>query len=87
MNRVLVPLMSMAVLTGCFGGQTCDQPKAYQKAKLTAPVQPPEGLDSLDENRDLQIPVASTPPGAGDGRCLEQPPAYSEGMAAIREGD
>lgn len=87
MNRTAPMLIATALVSGCFGGQNCDRPQAYQKARPTTPIQVPDGLSELDNSRDLKVPVASTPPGAGKGACLEQPPAYSDQMAAKREDD
>jgi hypothetical protein len=79
------------LLSGCFGfglgGGGCTEAKPYQESRLTEPVRVPAGMSGLDDRRDLEVPVASTPPGAADGRCLEEPPPFSDRMADIRDDD
>ncbi|WP_405233506.1 hypothetical protein [Lentisalinibacter salinarum] len=91
---ILRPVMGMAMamlLSGCFGlglgGDDCGEAKPYQESRLTDPVKVPEGLSGLDEGRDLEVPVASTPPGAGEGRCLEEPPPFSQRIAETRDDE
>jgi uncharacterized lipoprotein len=87
---ILWPAMAV-LLSGCFGlglgSNDCSEAKPYQESRLTDPVKVPEGLSGLDQRRDLEVPVASTPPGAGEGRCLEEPPPFSQRMAETRDGE
>ncbi|HZX22477.1 MAG TPA: hypothetical protein VFF18_02995 [Woeseiaceae bacterium] len=93
-RRILWPATVTAtamLLSGCFGlglgGDDCSEVKPYQESRLTDPVKVPEGLSGLDERRDLEVPVASTPPGVGEGRCLEEPPPFSQRVAETRDDD
>ncbi len=87
MKRTVLALAAAPLLGGCFvfGGSDCTDPKPYQESRLTEPVRAPADLDNLDERRDLDVPIASTPPGAAAGRCLEEPPAFSERISAARD--
>ncbi|HKL62354.1 MAG TPA: hypothetical protein VJ883_03240 [Woeseiaceae bacterium] len=91
MKRLLLWPAMTVLLSGCFGlglaGGDCSEPKPYQESRLTEPVTVPEGLSGLDQRRDLEVPVASTPPGAAEGRCLEEPPPFSQRMAEGRNED
>jgi hypothetical protein len=89
MRHAVLALVALTLLNGCFifNGSDCSEPKPYQNSRLTEPVRAPDGLDELDERRDLNVPVASTPPGAGQGRCLEEPPPFSDRMADVRDDD
>jgi hypothetical protein len=88
MRHIFLWPVAALLLSGCFGfglGGDCTEPKPYQESRLTDPVKAPAGLTGLDERRDLEVPVASTPPGAAEGRCLEEPPPFSQRMAETRE--
>jgi hypothetical protein len=91
MKRLILLLPAALSLSGCFGfgfgGDSCTEAKPYQESRLTDPVKVPAGLSGLDERLELEVPVASTPPGAGDGRCLEEPPPFSQRMAETRDED
>jgi hypothetical protein len=71
---LLITLFS-ALLTGCAQNLSCDKPQPYQAAVETSKVAAPDGLDPLEEDREMRIPRASPqdprPPGSP---CLDLPP-------------
>ena len=80
-SRLLFSTMSasmMVALTACGGGKivtTCDEPQNYQSAQLGAKVRAPEGLDELDELKEMPIPEPTPrPPRPPGSRCIELPP-------------
>lgn len=91
MKRLFLLPPAALLLSGCFGfglgGDDCTEAKPYQESRLTDPLKVPEGLSGLDERLELEVPVASTPPGAADGRCLQKPPPFSQRMAETREDE
>lgn len=84
MIRSLVPLVVLCGLSACGGDkvvdQTCDEPQRYQMAAIGNRVEPPEGLDPLNEYEEMPIPRAQDasvrPPGS---RCVELPPSVGMG--------
>ncbi len=72
---------SMAfIVTGCGAGgeidNTCDEVRTYQLAQEGRRLEVPEGLDDLDEFREMPLPEASPRPPRPKGRpCLDLPPA------------
>ena len=53
----------------------CEEPKPYQSVVASKRVVVPEGLDPLDDLKEMPIPKAQTPPRPDDGKCLESPPS------------
>ena len=74
----LTTLFLSSALTGCFGGGdiklTCDEPQLYQSAVETQKVVVPDGLDPLEEFREMPIPEAESQPRPAGSRCIEAPP-------------
>ncbi len=58
---------------------TCDEPQPYQAVVPGKRVVAPEGLDSLDEFKEMPIPKASTPPRPEGSKCIENPPSVLSG--------
>ena len=54
---------------------SCSEPESYQAVAPGKRVVAPEGLDQLDEFREMPIPKATTPPRAEGAGCLERPPS------------
>ncbi|MEM1263952.1 MAG: hypothetical protein AAGH76_16260 [Pseudomonadota bacterium] len=73
-------LVVLAVpMAGCFSfGGTCETPPEVVAQQEIPGIVVPEGLDPLDPNRALDIPVATAPPRDGDD-CLDKPPRIEEG--------
>ena len=78
-------LLLPAVFSGCFWGgddeivTTCDEPKAYQSVVGGKRIEVPDGLDPLDDFREMPIPEAETPPRPEGARCIETPPSVLSG--------
>ena len=53
---------------------SCDEPQPYQAAVEHKRIVSPEGLDQLDELREMQIPTATTAPRPAGSECIEYPP-------------
>lgn len=65
------------VLSGACGSSlTCDDVKAYERAREGARIEAPEGLDDLEASRELLIPRASPREPRPEGApCLDLPPS------------
>ena len=76
----LVLLVPAGLLSGCGGDdnivRTCDEQQSYQLAAESKKVAAPEGLDELEEYREMPIPRATQraprPPGSP---CIDLPPS------------
>lgn len=67
------------VLTACGIGNVCEDPRRYESSHPGKRIEAPEGLDSLQESKELSIPDASPrPPRSEDDPCLELPPVYQD---------
>lgn len=75
---------SALALAGCLsacGGdalleKSCDEPQRYQSVVANKRVEPPEGLDALNEFAEMPIPVPENAPVRPPGSpCIELPPA------------
>ncbi len=77
--KVIALLCVSVVLAGCFGDKaidrSCDDPKFYESARRGDRVRSPEGLDDLEDYREMPIPEATdaTPRPAGSP-CIDLPP-------------
>ena len=72
-------ISAASLLPGCGGDEalnyTCDEPKLYQEVRPAKRIEVPEGLDPLDEYREMPIPEPETVAQRPDGsRCIELPP-------------
>ncbi|HZD52227.1 MAG TPA: hypothetical protein VE175_04215 [Woeseiaceae bacterium] len=79
MKIALVSALSTLVvfLSGCGGTPACMETQPYQRSRLGKHIESPEGLDSLDAQREMTIPEASPrPPRAANAPCLELPPTF-----------
>ena len=76
---VMVLLYASTALAGCFGDKaidrTCDEPKFYESAERGERIRSPEGLDDLEEYREMPIPEATeTTPRPAGSPCVDVPP-------------
>lgn len=84
-NRFLVSsivatlLGSLAACGGQDISETCDEVQAYQLVVPGKRIVVPDGLDPLDDFREMPIPKAETPPRPAGARCLESPPSVLAG--------
>jgi len=79
----LIGLLLLATLSGCGGkdvvAPSCDDPQPYMEAKNTGRVKVPEGMDDLEEFKEMPIPSAAPrPPRPANAPCIELPPARLE---------
>jgi hypothetical protein len=71
-------LVLLGSLTACGKDDiraTCDEPEPYQAVVPGKHIVVPEGLDSLDEFKEMSIPKSETPPRPEGARCIESPPS------------
>ena len=82
MGRLIIAALILGSLSACGGGKTtvpCDDATNYQSAVAGKRVEVPDGLDSLDEFKEMPIPKAESEPRAENSRCLEAPPSILTG--------
>ncbi|HNP65201.1 MAG TPA: hypothetical protein PKH39_14790 [Woeseiaceae bacterium] len=83
-RTVVLAVASLGVLTSCGGAkvnETCDEVRAYQLVVPGKRIVVPDGLDPLDEFKEMPIPKAETPPRPAGSRCIESPPSILVGGA------
>ncbi len=78
--KTMIMMAALAVMSGCgVGGEidnTCDEVRLYQLATEGRRLETPEGLDDLDQFREMPLPQASPRPPRGAGMpCLDLPPS------------
>ena len=54
---------------------SCDEPQPYQAVVPGKRVEVPEGLDPLDEFKEMPIPTSKAPPRPAGSKCIEHPPS------------
>ena len=77
--RLLAVLVLGASLSACGGNETraidCTKELKYQNRTVGKRVVAPEGLDQLDQFREMPIPEADPEaPSAGPNDCGDKPP-------------
>lgn len=78
--RFLIVAAMLCGLSACFGNKNlsykCDESKRYQEVTAGKRVEPPEGLDPLNEFVEMPIPKPENAPVRPQGsRCIELPPS------------
>jgi hypothetical protein len=71
-------ILLCGALAACGGptiNETCDELQSYQSIVPSERITVPEGLDPLDEFREMSIPDATTAPRPPGSRCIEAPPS------------
>lgn len=58
---------------------TCDEPQRYQSVVEGKRIVVPEGLDPLDDFKEMPIPKSQTAPRPEGARCIQSPPSVSSG--------
>jgi hypothetical protein len=80
-TRLITAGLSLIVLStlGACGKDevrtACDEPQPYQSVVPGKRIVSPEGLDELDQYREMPIPEAKSPPRPEGSSCIEYPPA------------
>ncbi len=83
--KVLLTVASSFVLTslGACGDKeirmTCDEPQPYQSVVASKHVVVPDGLDPLDNLKEMSIPEAESSPRPEGSDCIENPPPILSG--------
>ena len=67
--------LAIIVTSGCAADLSCEEPEAYQSAVESNKIISPEGLDQLQEDRELKI-VRASPKNSrsANSPCLDEPP-------------
>jgi len=81
-ETTILSLILLGGLTACGGGEirtTCDEPQPYQAVVPSKRVVVPEGLDPLDEFKEMPIPKSDTTPRPEGAKCIEYPPSIRPG--------
>jgi hypothetical protein len=79
--RVIISALSLLLLSGlgaCGRGEiklTCDEPQPYQAIVAGKRIDVPEGLDPLEEFKEMPMPKAETPERPAGSRCIDMPPS------------
>ena len=77
MGRMMVAALLLGSLAACGGGKSiaaCDDAKKYELVVEGKRVEVPDGLDELDEFKEMTIPKAETGVREEDAGCIEKPP-------------
>lgn len=77
-GRLIIAAVLLGSLAACGGNeviQDCDEEKSYESVVAGKRVEVPEGLDPLDEFKEMPIPKAETPPRPEGATCIESPPS------------
>jgi hypothetical protein len=86
-TRVITTISSLILLSclvACGRGEirtSCDEPQPYQSVVPGQRVVVPEGLDELDQYKEMSIPQSDSPPRADGDVCIEYPPAVGAGKS------
>jgi len=84
-SRRVFGILSLTLLSGvaACGNKdirtTCDEPQPHQSAVAGKRIEVPEGLEPLDELKEIPIPKAATPPRPEGATCVEYPPSIKTG--------
>jgi uncharacterized lipoprotein len=69
-------LLGISACSGANRAKSCDDVRRYQLAERGDPVKAPDGLDELNELREMPLPEANPRPPRPEGSpCLDLPPS------------
>lgn len=75
---VILFLLASVLTSGCGRAPICDELAFYELAEGGKRIVAPEGLDNLDEFKEMVIPEASSrAPRDLSAGCLDKPPTLS----------
>ena len=57
----------------------CDEPEPYQSVVASKRVVVPDGLDPLDDLKEMPIPKSDSPPRPDGAGCIASPPPVGKG--------
>ena len=80
-GTIFLCLLLLNAVTACGkdrGVAKCDEPEPYQSVVAGKRVVVPEGLDPLDDLKEMPIPKSDTAPRPDGARCLVSPPAVGK---------
>ena len=63
-----------AALGGCGLSPNCEPSDALNNTREVPGIVVPDGLDPLDPNRALDVPIATSPPRENPDECIDKPP-------------
>lgn len=78
MGRLMLAAVLLGSLSACGGNDTvadCEDAKSYESIVAGKRVEVPDGLDPLDEFKEMPIPKAQSEPRPESAGCLESPPS------------
>jgi hypothetical protein len=77
-----ITVISSLIVASCFVGcgneeirTTCDELQAYQLVVPGQRVVIPDGLDPLDQYKEMPIPESNSPPRPKGAACIDYPPS------------
>jgi hypothetical protein len=80
-SRVIVTISSLIAVSSLVAcgkddiRTSCDELQPYQTVVPGQRVVVPEGLDSLDQFKEMSIPESQSPPRPEGAACIDYPPA------------
>ena len=77
-GRLMLAAVLLGSLSACGGNDTvasCDDAKDYQSVVAGKRVEVPDGLDPLNEFKEMPIPKAQSAPRPEGSGCIESPPS------------
>jgi uncharacterized lipoprotein len=81
-TRLTTTVLSLILLSGIAAcgkkglvQTSCDEPQRYQAVVPGKRVEVPEGLDPLDEFKEMPIPTSKVPAQPPGSKCIEYPPS------------
>ena len=77
-----ITVISSLIVASCFVGcgkeeirTSCDELQAYQMVVPGQRVVVPDGLDPLDQYKEMPIPESNSPPRPKGAACIDYPPS------------
>jgi hypothetical protein len=77
-----IAVISSLIVASCFVGcgkdeirTSCDELQAYQLVVPGQRVVVPDGLDPLDQYKEMPIPKSDSPPRPEGAYCIDYPPS------------